>query len=136
MESLHKKTWTDSVPASKKFLSRLLSYNLSSRIDQNEYEVVFEIPLIKGDEAEPDVVVFDKRKGWTSIMALEICGKDEINDLMIIARSLMEKYSLLDFFIFEQDSKTWYNIKKGPLGYYISSNTVFLGVDLDELGVK
>ena len=83
MESLHKKSWADSVPTSKKYLSRLLSYNLSSRINNNEYEVVFEIPLKKGEEAELDVVVFDKRQGLTSIMALEICDKEEINDLMM-----------------------------------------------------
>jgi hypothetical protein len=133
MQTLPAKSWTSNASASKKYLSRLLTHKLSSRLNPKIYDVVFEMPLKKGDVSEPDVVVFNKCKGWASIMAIEICRTDEISDMLIIARELMDKYSLLDFFLFDQESNVWYNIKKRKMGYEITSNTFFLGIALDKL---
>jgi hypothetical protein len=133
MNTLPAKSWSATASASKKYLSRLLTHKLSSRLNPKIYDVVFEMPLKRGGNSEPDVVVFNKCKGWTSIMAIEICRTDEISDMLIIARGLMDKYTLLDFFLFDHESKVWYNIKKRRLGYEITSNTFFLGIALDRL---
>ena len=133
MQTLSAKTWNDSIPSSKKYLSRLLTHRLSVQLNPEMYDVVFETPLQKDGIGEPDVVVFDKCRGFSSIMAIEICKSDEITDMLIIARELMEKYSLLDFFLLDQESDLWYNIKRGQWGYEISSNTLFMGVELNKL---
>jgi hypothetical protein len=133
MNILPNKDWTESISSTKKYLSRQLTYRLALKLNPKEYEVVFETPLIKGGVGEPDIVVFDKCRGWTSLMAIEICKADEITDMFIIARELMEKYSLLDFFLFDQDSECWYNIKRNQLGYDVSSNSQFMGIALDKL---
>lgn len=133
MQTIPLKTWNESIPSSKKYLSRIFTHKLATKLNQEMYDVVFETPLTKGGESEPDIVVFDKCRGWSSIMAIEICKTKEISDLLIVARELMDKYSLLDFFLFDQEESIWYNVKKGINGYEISSNTLFMGVALDEL---
>ena len=45
----------------------------------------------------------------------------------------MDKYSLLDFFLFDQDASLWYNIKKTQNGFEVSTDTNFQGVSLEEL---
>lgn len=133
MNVLPKKSWISTTPSSKKYLSRVFTYKLSSRLDPGKYEVAFEIPLSKSDDSEPDVVVFDRMDNGRSVMALEICKREDIHDMLIIARDLMEKSSLLDFFLYDNESGNWYNIRKAALGYHISSNTMFAGIPLHKL---
>ena len=133
MQTLPAKTWTATTSASKKYLTREFTHRLASRLNPKIYDVLFESPLTKGGHGEPDVVVYNKCKGWSSVMAIEICRTDEITDMLIIARELMEKYFLLDFFLFDEDAGTWYNIRKNKMGYEISENTFFQGIALDKL---
>jgi hypothetical protein len=126
MKNISNKSWTDpEITPSKKYLSRMFTHKLSGLIDHRDYEVVFEMPFNKDTDNVPDVVVFDKRRGWSSVMAIEICRKDEVQDLLIVARDLMEKYSLLDFYLFDQDSFAWYNVKRNSLGYEIIADSAF-----------
>ena len=136
MQTLPAKSWNANVDSSKKYLSRMLTYELSTQLNSKEFDVLYESPLSKMAHDETDVVVFDKRRGWSSVMAIEICKSNEIDDMMIIARDLMQKYSLLDFFLLDQDADVWYNIKKSLSGYDITSNTFFMGVDLNKLYEK
>ena len=134
MQSLSKKHWSEHIPASKKFLSRMFTIELNRRLNPELYDVVFEIPLATNDEGEPDVVVFNKQNGYRSIMALEICGKEEVQDMLIVARGLMEKHGLHHFFVYDKDSDKWYHVVKTPMGYATNSDPHFLNIALDQLG--
>ena len=98
METVPGKSWTDPIPSSKKYLSRMFTHKLARHLSHDVFEVVFESPLKINEPGEPDVVVFDKRRGWCSVMAIEICDTEEINNMLIIVRGLMDKFSLLDCF--------------------------------------
>ena len=133
MKTLSKKHWSEQIPSSKKFLSRMFTIELNRRLNPELYDVVFEIPLASNEEGEPDVVVFNKKNGYRSVMALEICGKNEIQDMVIIARALMEKHGLQHFFIYDKDSVKWYHVVKTPMGYSTNSDPHFLDIALDQM---
>ena len=108
----------------KKNLACMLTHKTSSQLNPNLYNSVFESPNKKGGINEEDIVVFDKSRGWCSVVSIEFCNTDEIADMFIIARDLMETYSFLDFFLCDEKRGVWYNIKKGCLGYEFSTNTL------------
>jgi len=111
----------------------MFTIELNRRLNPELYDVVFEIPLATNGESEPDVVVFNKKNGYRSIMALEICGKNEIQDMLIVARALMEKHGLLHFFVYDMDSDKWYHVVKTPMGYSTNSDPNFMDIALDQM---
>lgn len=110
----------------------MLIHKTPSQLNPNLYNSVFESPNKKGGVNEEGFVVFDKSRGWCSVKSIEFCKTDEIADIFIIARDLMETYSVLDFFLCDEERGVWYNIKKGCLGYEFSTNTLSLGVSPDK----
>ena len=71
--------------------------------------------------AEPFIIVSDGQNGSKKIIEINTYPNYGIQDMLIVGRELMEQYSLFDIFVFETHSKLWYNIKKGSLGYTIST---------------
>ncbi len=102
----------------------MFTHKTSSQLNPNLYNSVFESPNKKIGVHEEDIVVFDKSRGWCSVMSIEFCKTDEIVDIFIIARDLMETHSFLDFFLCDEERGFWYNIKKGCWGYEFSTNTL------------
>lgn len=85
------------------------------------FDIVFESLNKNDDVNKTNIVAFDESMGWCSVMKIEFCKTDEIADIFIIGRYLMDTFSLLDFILHDESRGVWYNIKKGSLGYKVSS---------------
>ncbi len=127
METPFEKSWIDSVVSSKKYLSRMQSPVLSKNLSFDVGDLVFEAHFKKNGKNESGVVGFNKCRGWCSILAIEMCKADDVTDLLIIARGLMEKHSLLAFFLYDHENGIGYEIKKGLWGYETSSKSFYKG---------
>ena len=125
METLPVISWIDSGVSSKKYLSLVQSHELSKHMNSDVNDVFFEPHFKKNGKNESSVVGFNKCRGWCSVMAIEMFKADDVTDLLIIARGLMEKHSLLAFFLYDHENAIGYEIKKGPWGYETSSKSFY-----------
>ena len=111
--------------SSKKYLSSIQSPVLSKHLGSDVGDWVFETHFKKNNKNESGIVGFNKCRGWCSVMAIEMCKAEDVTDLLIIARGLMEKHSLLAFFLYDHENAIGYEIKKGPWGYETSSKSFY-----------
>ena len=109
-----------SLQASKKNLDVLFNQNNYVNIGAETYDLFFETTPIKVGPNQSDFAIMHKRLGWCSLNIAAFFKADKINDVLIIVRECMDKNSLLDFFVFNPETESYYNIKKHESGYDIS----------------
>jgi hypothetical protein len=133
MDIVHK-MWKASTPPLKKLFAKTITHQLSRNLDKKNFEVVFEGFLDSQIQSieQPDVVIYSKLHGLAPLVAIEICQKEEVPEMMIIGKRLTETYSLKEFFIFDNGSDIWYRIDRNG-NESINSMSAFLSLDLKNM---
>jgi hypothetical protein len=110
----NQKSWTINTPPQKKYLSRLITYNLSRRLNRKLFEVVFEgyLDLFNPASEQPDVVVYSLSAMLIPVVAIEVCSKDELFEARLMAKRLVGQYRVDEFFIYEYINRHWFRITK------------------------
>ena len=111
---LARKSWTVNTPPQKKYLSRIITYNLSRRLNKKLFEVVFEgyIDLYNPASEQPDVVIYSLSEMLTPAIAIELCSPEELFETRTMAKHLVEQYPIREFFVYEYTNRQWFRISK------------------------
>ncbi|HRH64752.1 MAG TPA: hypothetical protein PLU53_00495 [Bacteroidia bacterium] len=103
-------SWSSPADTTKKFLSRQITHRLSRFLDRRKYEAVYEggLDVFNSSGEVSDVVIYQKENGLLPVVAVEICNKAELSEKTGIARQLMNRFRLKEFFLYTMDEKCWY----------------------------
>lgn len=103
------RNWQDPLTGKKKFISSVLLYHLSKRVDKARFEVVQEgyLDLMDLNSDQPDIIIYDKENGYHPVMLIEMVHAGEWEKMAGNIAVLKQLYQLKETFLYDLDSGKW-----------------------------
>ena len=110
--SLYLKNWFSQIDSHHKFLSSVITYGLSKKLDRYLFEVVNEsyidLTAIESDIA--DVVIYDLRNHLHPLMIIELCDQASESITLSTVEIISKIYQFKESFVYNTSTSVWHKI--------------------------
>lgn len=127
------KGWTLPEAGYRKFISSLLTYALSRKLDRKKFEVVHEgnLDLHNPDSDTPDVIVHDIEDSYNPVLMVVICFDANEKDTLRTVEIIREIYAVKEAFVYNIESDHWISCTSSMFAF--TSYSALFKVELNQL---
>jgi hypothetical protein len=133
MHTLHPKDWLTNENTHQKFLSVILSHQISRIISRKKFEVVNEsfIDINNMDSDIADIIVYNHKQNFSPELIIEFCTQADLKSTLNSIEIISDLYHIKESFIYNTESAKWYKIN--DMDRDKTSFSKILNINLDEV---